>query len=91
MTGEEYKRLSLKEFDRAADKFDDDDPSVYNMCRKDYPDVYEPAQNPASGRATYFKGYGIKQQFIDVVYESYRNSSSQQALAERGCSCLLKS
>ncbi len=39
MTGEEYKRLSLKEFDRAAEKFDDDDPSVYNMCRKDYPDV----------------------------------------------------
>lgn len=39
MTDEEYKRLSLKEFDRAAEKFDDDDPSVYNMCRKDYPDV----------------------------------------------------
>ena len=39
MTSEEYKKLSLKEFDRAAAKFDDDDPSVYNMCRKDYPDV----------------------------------------------------
>ena len=31
--------LSLKEFDRAAEKFDDDDPGVYNMCRRDYPDV----------------------------------------------------
>ncbi|MCM1326164.1 MAG: methyltransferase domain-containing protein [Bacteroidales bacterium] len=39
MTSEEYKKLSLKEFDRAAVKFDDNDPSVYNMCRKDYPDV----------------------------------------------------
>ena len=39
MTSEEYKKLSLKEFDRAAEKFDDDDPSVYNLCRKDYPDV----------------------------------------------------
>jgi methionine biosynthesis protein metW len=39
MTSEEYKKLSLKEFDRAAEKFDDDDPSVYNMCRKDYPAV----------------------------------------------------
>lgn len=38
MTSEEYKKLSLKEFDKAA-KFDDSDPSVYNMCRKDYPDV----------------------------------------------------
>ena len=37
MTGEEYKKLSLKEFDRAAVKFDDEDPSVYNLCRKDYP------------------------------------------------------
>lgn len=38
MTDEAYKRLSLKEFDRAAEKFDDNDPSVYNMCRDDYPD-----------------------------------------------------
>ena len=39
VTSEEYKKLSLKEFDQAAEKFDDDDPSVHNMCRKDYPDV----------------------------------------------------
>lgn len=39
MTSEEYKKLSLKEFNQAAEKFDNDDPSVYNMCRKDYPDV----------------------------------------------------
>lgn len=39
MTSEEYKKLTLKEFDNAASKFDDNDPSVYNMCRKDYPDV----------------------------------------------------
>lgn len=39
MTNEEYKTMSLKEFDRAAEKFDDDDPSVYNLCRRDYPDV----------------------------------------------------
>lgn len=38
-TTEEYKKLSLKEFDKAAAKFDDDELSAYNMCRKDYPDV----------------------------------------------------
>lgn len=43
MTSEEYKKLSLREFDQAAEKFDDNDPSVYNMCRKDYPDVFEEA------------------------------------------------
>ncbi len=40
MKSEEYKKLSLMEFDKAAAKFDDSDPSVYNMCRKDYPDVF---------------------------------------------------
>lgn len=49
MTSEEYKQLSLKEFDQAAAKFDDNDPSVYNMCRKDYPDVVaEVAKEPFS-------------------------------------------
>ncbi len=40
MKSEEYKKLSLNEFDKAAEKFNDNDPSVYNMCRKDYPDVF---------------------------------------------------
>lgn len=49
MTDEAYKKLSLREFDRAAAQFDDDDPSVYNMCRKDYPDVWaEVAREPFS-------------------------------------------
>ncbi len=39
MTSEEYKKMSEKEFDRAAAKFDDDDLSIYNVCRKDYPEV----------------------------------------------------
>lgn len=45
MTSEEYKKLSLREFNKAAAKFDDNDPSVYNMCRKDYPDVLEEVTN----------------------------------------------
>lgn len=44
MNNEEYKQLSLKEFDKAAEKFDDNDPSIYNMCRKDYPDILEEIQ-----------------------------------------------
>lgn len=35
----EHKKLSIKEFDAAAKQFDGDDPSIYNMCRKDYPDI----------------------------------------------------
>lgn len=39
MDSETYKAYSLQEFNRAAGKFDDNDPSIYNMCRKDYPDI----------------------------------------------------
>lgn len=41
MDSKTYKAYSLQEFNRAAEKFDDNAPSVYNMCRKDYPDILE--------------------------------------------------
>ncbi|MFA9466752.1 MAG: class I SAM-dependent methyltransferase [Velocimicrobium sp.] len=41
MNEKQYKKLSIKEFDAAAEKFDGDDLSIYNMCRKDYPDILE--------------------------------------------------
>lgn len=34
-----YKNLTIHEFDKAAEKFEDNDPSVYNICRNDYPDI----------------------------------------------------
>jgi len=34
-----YKRTSIKEFTRAAKKYDGKDAGVYKMCRKDYPDI----------------------------------------------------
>ena len=40
-TDKELKELTLKEFNKAAEQFDNDDPSVYNLCRKDYPDILE--------------------------------------------------
>ncbi len=41
MNSKQYKKLTLKEFDKAARQFDNDEMSVYNMCRKDYPDILE--------------------------------------------------
>ena len=38
-SAEKLKELTLREFNKAAMQFDNDDPSVYNMCRKDYPDI----------------------------------------------------
>ncbi len=39
MDSRQYKALTIREFDNAARQFDNDDPSIYNMCRKDYPDI----------------------------------------------------
>ena len=39
MTSKEYKDLSIKEFTKAAEIYESDNAGVYNMCKKDYPDV----------------------------------------------------
>ncbi len=39
MTSAEYKDLSVKEFTKAAEIYESDHASVYNMCKKDYPDI----------------------------------------------------
>ena len=39
MTSKQYKDLSIKEFTKAAEVYETDHAGVYNMCKKDYPDV----------------------------------------------------
>lgn len=39
MNEREYKEASVKEFTRAARKYDGSHAGVYKMCRKDYPDI----------------------------------------------------
>lgn len=39
MTSKEYKALSVKEFTKAAEVYESDNAGVYNMCKKDYPDI----------------------------------------------------
>lgn len=39
MTVEQYKDLSVKEFTKAAEVYETDHAGVYNMCKKDWPDV----------------------------------------------------
>ena len=36
-----YKELSVSEFSRAAEKYETDHSGVYNICKKDYPDILE--------------------------------------------------
>ena len=41
MTNEEYKNLSIKEFTKAAGMYESDRVGIYEMCKKDYPDILE--------------------------------------------------
>lgn len=39
MTNEEYKKRSIKEFTKAAGSYEGDNAGIYEMCKKDYPDI----------------------------------------------------
>lgn len=41
MTEKEYKDLSVKEFTKAAEKYETDKAGIYEICKKDYPDILE--------------------------------------------------
>ena len=46
-TPEEYKRLSVSEFTKAAKNYENDRAGIYKMCRKDYPPILEEIRNKA--------------------------------------------
>lgn len=39
MTNEEYKKLSISEFTKAASRYEGSQAGIYEMCKKDYPDI----------------------------------------------------
>ncbi|HAG13346.1 MAG TPA: SAM-dependent methyltransferase [Ruminococcus sp.] len=41
MDAKAYKALSVKEFTKAAAVYETDHAGIYNMCKKDYPDILE--------------------------------------------------
>ena len=40
-TSEEYKKLSVEEFTKAAQMYDSENAGVYEMCKQDYPPILE--------------------------------------------------
>lgn len=38
-TGEQYRALSIAEFNKAAEKYESDHAGIYEMCKHDYPDI----------------------------------------------------
>ncbi len=40
-TDKEYKELSIKEFNKAAEKYESGNAGIYEMCKEDYPPILE--------------------------------------------------
>ena len=40
-TNKEYKELSIKEFNKAATKYESNNSGIYEMCKEDYPPILE--------------------------------------------------
>jgi len=40
-TDQEYKQLSIKEFNKAATKYESQNSGIYEMCKEDYPPILE--------------------------------------------------
>ena len=47
MTNEEYKKLSVDEFTKAAERYESNHAGIYEMCKKDYPDILKELENEA--------------------------------------------
>ncbi len=41
LTNKEYKDLSIKEFTKAASTYESENAGIYDLCKKDYPDILE--------------------------------------------------
>ena len=39
MKNEEYKKLSISEFTKVAGRYESNHAGIYEMCKKDYPDI----------------------------------------------------
>ena len=39
MKNKEYKKLSISEFTKAAGRYESNHAGIYEMCKKDYPDI----------------------------------------------------
>ena len=49
MKNEEYKKISIKEFTKAAGRYESSHAGIYEMCKKDYPEILEELEKEPFG------------------------------------------
>ncbi|ORX85171.1 methylase [Anaeromyces robustus] len=71
-TSEEYKAMSIKEFDKAAEKYESDHAGIYNMCKNDYPHILEEIEKYGDFETLLDAGCGTAP-MISLLKEKYPN------------------
>ena len=77
MKNEEYKKLSISEFTKAAGRYESNHAGIYEMCKKDYPEILEnfPFENDSFDAiicSMSFHHYPNPQAFFDSVKRCLR-------------------
>ena len=95
MKNEEYKKLSIKEFTKAAGRYESSHAGIYEMCKKDYPDILEEFKDfrnliiEFDRNNTYIQSEGINQDFgvydcpDELLKEHHQEISAFKAFAYR--------
>ena len=73
-TAEEYKKLSIHEFTKAAKNYENDRAGIYRMCRKDYPPILEEIKNSAPFQTLLDAGCGTAP-MLSLLSEKYPGAS----------------
>ena len=73
-TSEEYKALSIKEFTKAAEKYESDHAGIYEMCKKDYPPILNEIKNEPHFDSLLDAGCGTAP-MLSLLCEAYPGKS----------------
>ncbi|ORX85170.1 putative methyltransferase type 11 [Anaeromyces robustus] len=72
LTSEKYKELTIKEFDKAAEKYEGNEAGVYKICRYDYPYMLEEIEKYGEFETLLDAGCGTAP-MISLLKEKYPN------------------
>ncbi len=69
MNDKEWKEKSIKEFTKAANKYETDEAGIYKLCRKDYPAMIEETKKKNIPNANFIVGDAENLPFEDESFD----------------------
>ena len=68
MKNEEYKKLSISEFTKAAGRYESNHAGIYEMCKKDYPDILAELEKLSAEEDDKYYGEYLTQKKKQIIY-----------------------